>query len=81
EELPTYTVLVPVYREANVVGLLMRNLAGLDYPKEKLEILVLMEEDDPETLEAAKAARPPANVQFVIIPNGQPKTKPKACNV
>lgn len=81
EELPTYTVLVPVYREANVVGLLMRNLAGLDYPKEKLEILVLIEEDDPETLEAAKAARPPANVQFVIIPNGQPKTKPKACNV
>ncbi len=81
EELPTYTVLVPVYREANVVGLLMRNLARMDYPKEKLEILVLIEEDDPETLEAAKAARPPDNVQFVIVPHGQPKTKPKACNV
>ena len=81
EDLPTYTILVPVYREANVVGLLMRNLARMDYPKEKLEILVLIEEDDPETLEAAKAARPSDNVQFVIVPHGQPKTKPKACNV
>ena len=42
EDLPTYTILVPVYREANVVGLLMRNLARMDYPKEKLEILVLI---------------------------------------
>ncbi|ADI14561.1 glycosyltransferase family 2 protein [Truepera radiovictrix] len=80
-ELPLYTVLVPVYREANIVGLLMQNLSQLDYPKEKLEILVLIEEDDPETLEAAKAAHPPDHVQFVIIPDGQPKTKPKACNL
>jgi glycosyltransferase XagB len=80
-ELPHYTVLVPVYREANIVGLLMQNLSQLDYPKEKLEILVLIEEDDPETLEAAKAAHPPDHVQFVIIPDGQPKTKPKACNL
>ncbi len=80
-ELPYYTILVPVYREANVVGLLMENLARLDYPKEKLEILVLVEEDDPETLEAAKRAKPPETVQFVVIPHGIPKTKPKACNV
>src|SRR4029077_17377940 len=44
--LPDYTVLVPVYREANVIGGLMRNLAALDYPSEKLEILVLLEADD-----------------------------------
>lgn len=81
DELPSYTVLVPVYKEANIIGLLMRNLGQLDYPKEKLEIMILMEENDPETIEAAKAAHPPANVQFVIIPDGQPKTKPKACNV
>ena len=80
-ELPTYTILVPVYREANIVGLLMENLAGLDYPEDKLEILLLMEEDDQETLDAARAARPPETVHFIIIPDGQPKTKPKACNV
>ncbi|MEM6645300.1 MAG: glycosyltransferase family 2 protein [Bacteroidota bacterium] len=81
EDLPFYTILLPVYKEANIIGLLMDNLSTLDYPKEKLEILVLIEEDDPETLEAAKAARPPDNVQFVIIPDSQPKTKPKACNL
>jgi cellulose synthase/poly-beta-1,6-N-acetylglucosamine synthase-like glycosyltransferase len=79
--LPSYTVLVPVYREANVIGGLMRNLAALDYPAEKLEILVLLESDDSETIAAARVARPPSTVRLVIVPDAQPKTKPKACNV
>jgi cellulose synthase/poly-beta-1,6-N-acetylglucosamine synthase-like glycosyltransferase len=81
DELPVYTVLVPVYREANVVADLLDNLGALDYPKEKLEILLLLEEDDVETIAAARAARPPENFTFVIVPDGLPKTKPKACNV
>jgi glycosyltransferase XagB len=80
-ELPVYTILVPVYKEANIVGLLMDNLAVLDYPADKLEILLLMEDDDRETIAAARAARPPETVHFIVIPDGQPKTKPKACNV
>ena len=79
--LPRYTVLVPVYKEANVIGELMGNLGALDYPAEKLEILVLLESDDTETIEAARAARPPATVRLVIVPDAAPKTKPKACNV
>ena len=79
--LPLYTVLVPAYREANVVASLMSNLDALDYPKEKLEILLLLESDDPGTLEAAKAASPPDVVRFIVVPEGGPKTKPKACNV
>ncbi|MDW8058616.1 MAG: glycosyltransferase [Thermomicrobium sp.] len=81
DELPMYTVLVPVYREANVVPHLIENLRRLDYPASKLEILLLIEEDDEETLAAAKAARPPETVTFIVVPNGAPKTKPKACNV
>jgi glycosyltransferase XagB len=81
DSLPTYTVLVPVYREASVMKLLLRNLSALDYPAEKLDILVLLEEDDDETITAAKAANPPGNVQLVVVPNQAPKTKPKACNV
>jgi cellulose synthase/poly-beta-1,6-N-acetylglucosamine synthase-like glycosyltransferase len=81
DELPMYTVLVPVYREANVVPHLIENLRNLDYPASKLEILLLIEEDDEETLAAAKAARPPETVTFIVVPNGLPKTKPKACNV
>ncbi len=81
EELPRYTILVPVYQEANIIAKLLDNLLSLDYPPEKLEILLLMEENDEETIAAAKAARPPNLITFVIIPDAQPKTKPKACNV
>jgi len=79
-DLPTYTILLPVFREANIVGLLMENLRRLDYPASKLEILLLIEEEDVETLEAARAAQPPETVTFVIVPDGMPRTKPRACN-
>jgi cellulose synthase/poly-beta-1,6-N-acetylglucosamine synthase-like glycosyltransferase len=80
-DLPHVTVLVPAYREAQVVGSLMRNLTHLDYPVEKLEILLLLEEDDPETLEAALAAAPPEAVRILVLPDSQPRTKPRACNI
>jgi glycosyltransferase XagB len=80
-DLPVYTVLVPVYKEANVVADLVDNLAALDYPREKLQILLLLEEDDAETIAAAKAANPPATITLRIVPSGHPQTKPKACNV
>lgn len=81
DDLPTYTILVPAYREEKVIPLLLDNLRRLDYPPAKLEILLLLEEDDNETIQAARAAKPPEQVTFVFIPKGQPQTKPKACNV
>ena len=76
-ELPLYTVLVPVYHEANIVGGLIEHLRRLDYPLEKLEMLLLMEEDDDETIAAARAADPPDTVRFILIPDGEPQTKPQ----
>lgn len=80
-DLPVYAVLVPVFREANIVADLIENLGALDYPREKLEILLLLEESDTGTIEAARAAGPPCTVTFVVIPPGHPQTKPNACNV
>ncbi len=80
-DLPLYTVLVPVFREANIVGQLIRNLGGLDYPTEKLEVLILIEEEDHETRDAVRASNPPPHFRVVTIPKGQPQTKPRACNV
>ncbi len=54
EELPVYTVLVPVYHEAKVLPRVMRNLYQMDYPKDKLDVKILMEEKDEETLDEAK---------------------------
>ncbi|MBA4247562.1 MAG: general secretory system II protein E domain-containing protein [Microbacterium sp.] len=80
-DLPRYTVLVPVFREANIVGQLIRNLGGLDYPTEKLEVLILIEEEDDETRDAVLTSNPPPHFRIVTIPKGQPQTKPRACNV
>jgi len=79
-ELPVYTVLVPMYKEAAVLPLLAKALQGLDYPPSKLEVKLVLEEDDTETIDAAKALKLPGTFEIVRVPPSQPKTKPKACN-
>ena len=80
-DLPRYTVLVPVFREANIVGQLVGNLGKIDWPAEKLEVLILIEEEDSLTRDALALASPPPNFHVVTIPKGSPQTKPRACNV
>lgn len=80
DELPVYTILVPLYGEGAVLPSLFRAIAALDYPTSKLDIKLLFEESDTETLAAAKALRPPGHFQFVVVPDSLPRTKPKACN-
>ncbi|MFT4029363.1 MAG: glycosyltransferase [Protaetiibacter sp.] len=80
-ELPRYTVLVPVFKEANIVSQLVGNLGRIDYPADKLEVLVLIEEDDQFTRDAYLGSDPPPNFHIVTIPRGTPQTKPRACNV
>ncbi len=80
EDPPRYTVLVPLYHEANVVPALCDALARLDYPPDKLEVLVLVEHDDPEThVACTESVRP--GWRIITIPEGQPRTKPRALNV
>lgn len=81
EDLPIYTVLVPVFREARIVGRLVENLGRLDYPADKLEIIILVEEEDDETRDAIAVSEPPENFIVVTVPKGAPQTKPRACNV
>lgn len=78
--LPKITILCPLYKEARVIGDFAVNMQKLDYPQDKLEILLLLEENDEETINAAKNLALPSNVQTLIVPHSMPKTKPKACN-
>lgn len=80
DDLPMYTILVPVFHEANIISTLIGNLGNLDYPRDKLEVLVLLEKDDVETIAAAWASNPPPYMRTLIVPAGQPQTKPRACN-
>lgn len=80
EHLPHYAVLVPLYKEADVVPQLLEALAALEYPKERLEISLIVEEDDAETRAAIKAHILTSNMRLVIVPEGLPRTKPRALN-
>jgi glycosyltransferase XagB len=79
-DLPIYSILVPVYKEPEVVPRLLKALARIDYPREKLDVLLLMEADDLETIAKAKEAKPPSFFRFILVPESLPRTKPKACN-
>jgi cellulose synthase/poly-beta-1,6-N-acetylglucosamine synthase-like glycosyltransferase len=81
EDLPLYTILVPAYREAGITQQLIDNLGGIDYPRSKLQIVLLLEEDDLETIEAFRATAAPDHVHLVKVPASLPRTKPKACNI
>lgn len=78
--LPVYTVLCPLYREANMMEALAARLAQLDYPPEKLDLKLILEADDAETIAAANAVAWPSHVQLIVVPAGSPRTKPKALN-
>ena len=76
---PHFTVLVPLFKEAGVVKSLMENLAKLDYPRGKLDIIMVCEIDDLATCNAVKKhIRPPFKL-FRVGPS-EPRTKPKALN-
>jgi glycosyltransferase XagB len=54
EDLPIYTVLIPIFHEAKILPQILRNLYHLNYPKNKLDIKILMEEKDAETIGEAR---------------------------
>ncbi|HPH96019.1 MAG TPA: glycosyltransferase family 2 protein [Anaerolineaceae bacterium] len=79
-DLPVFSILVPVYKEAEILADLLEALKRLDYPTTKLDILILMEEDDQATVKAFYDWNPPSHFRGLVVPTAQPKTKPKACN-
>jgi len=77
---PLYTILIPLYKERNVARNILLSLQRLDYPRDKMDVKFLLEADDPDTLHALQTAGVPAWAEVVVVPLGQPKTKPRACN-
>ncbi len=79
-DLPTYTVLCPLYREEKVIPHFLNAIETISWPKEKMEVILLLEEDDDKTLQAAKDFGLASYVKLLVVPQSLPKTKPKACN-
>jgi cellulose synthase/poly-beta-1,6-N-acetylglucosamine synthase-like glycosyltransferase len=78
--LPTFSVLVPVYREEAVIPGLVTAMRQLDYPPDRVEILFITEAHDHATRRALRATGLAQNMRIVSVPGGQPRTKPRALN-
>ena len=80
KDLPIYSVLCPLYKEEKVLPQFLQAIDALSWPKEKLDVMLLLEEDDTATISAAEKIDLPSYIRVLVVPNSLPKTKPKACN-
>ncbi len=80
EELPVYSVLVPLYRETSIVDQLVSALAAIDYPTERLDIKIILEANDVNRCRHVAGMALPAHFEVIIVPQCPPQTKPKALN-
>ncbi len=78
--LPTVSVMVPMFNERDIAPRLVRRLGRLTYPKELLDVLLVIEEEDTVTRDALAAAALPRWMRVVVVPAGPLKTKPRALN-
>jgi glycosyltransferase XagB len=77
---PIVSIIVALYREADIAPRLVRRLARLDYPVDLLDVILVVEAEDSVTLDALAKAELPPWMRVVIVPEGQVKTKPRALN-
>ena len=80
QTLPVYSILVPLFREVQALPGLVQSLQALDYPRAKVEILLVLEAVDMEMQAAVLATQLPGNFRTIIVPDQAPRTKPKALN-
>ena len=78
--LPAVSILVPLYKEREVAARLIGRLARIDYPRELLDICLVVEADDQITIDAIEASQLPAHIRQIVVPHGELKTKPRALN-
>jgi len=81
DDLPDYTVLVPLHHEGKILPALVERLKAIDYPAGRLQILLLVEMDDDETQRAAERCSYPDHIELLVAPPGEPRTKPRALSV
>ncbi|MDO9640494.1 MAG: glycosyltransferase [Pseudotabrizicola sp.] len=78
--LPTVSVIVALFGESDIAPRLVRRLGKLDYPRERLDIVLVTEADDHMTRAALAEADLPPWMRIVVVPDGQIRTKPRALN-
>jgi len=78
--LPRVTIMIGLLNEDLVLPKLLEHLAALDYPRELLEVMLLLEEGDEITPKHLATITPAREFDVVVVPKGTLKTKPRALN-
>ncbi|TDQ64138.1 cellulose synthase/poly-beta-1,6-N-acetylglucosamine synthase-like glycosyltransferase [Maritalea mobilis] len=78
--LPIYSIMIPLRDEAQLVPQLADALKALNYPPEKLDIKFVVESVSPDTIAAVEQELDYLPFELVEVPDGMPRTKPKAIN-
>jgi len=78
--LPTYSILIPLYKEVGNIKILNEGIRDIQYPDSLLDIIVLLEEDDKHTLKEIYTLKDIRSIRVIILDKSFPKTKPKALN-
>ncbi len=80
DSLPTYSILLPLYKEGLVVKNLLQSMRNLNYPKSKLDIILIVEQFDRQTIKFLNKENYDGLFKIICVPKSQPQTKPKACS-
>ncbi|HEY6125214.1 MAG TPA: glycosyltransferase family 2 protein [Steroidobacteraceae bacterium] len=67
---PSVTLILPVHNEAKRIEAKMRNILELDYPAEKMQVLVIGDACTDDSLARAQAAGGPGVETFNVTPRG-----------
>jgi cellulose synthase/poly-beta-1,6-N-acetylglucosamine synthase-like glycosyltransferase len=78
--LPKVSILVPLYKEAEILPKLVDRLSRIDYPKELLEICLILEAGDQKTANAVQETTLPTWIRVITAPPARLRTKPRAMN-
>jgi glycosyltransferase XagB len=78
--LPTVSIMVALFKEREIAGRLVQRLAEIDYPRELLDICLVVEEDDITTQDTLAHAELPHWMRQITVPRGAVRTKPRALN-
>lgn len=78
--LPIYTILLPLFKEDYAITRLLNAIKNLNYPKSKLDVILIVEQYDRKTLKFLKNQNLDSFCQVRSVPKGYPQTKPRACS-
>lgn len=80
ETLPVFTILIPLYKEKEIAAHLLERVKLIDYPRDRLDVCLVMESDDATTRASLSVTNLPVWIRPIAVPKGTLKTKPRALN-